>query len=123
MSLDPRWPPGCVTPVYGFSEYTRRFRMVTNVRSASSQNKSHESCRWRRLGLGVRFSSTNFYHQMCFAAASHAALASYAAPDALFVPFGSNFPRARPSRAWELTLRALSTAPTVLGDHLEVGSV
>ena len=55
--------------------------------------------------------------------AAHAALAPHTAPDALFVPFGSNFPHARPSRVWELTLRALSTASAVLGDHLEVGSV
>jgi len=123
VSLDPRWPAGCVTPIYGFSEYTRRYRILTNVKPAAFHNKSLEGCRWRRLGLGVRFSSTNLYHQMCFAAATHAALAPHVAPDALFVPFGSNFPHTRPSRVWELTLRALSTASAVLGDHLEVNPI
>ena len=70
------------------------------------------SCERRQVGLGLRFSSNNFFHQLFYAAAAHAALSdrSARATDAAFVPIGTGFPATMPTHLWEYTLRSLSDA-------------
>ena len=91
--------------IFGFSEYKHSFRYVTRLQPADKA--ALQDCRQRRLGLGLRYSNDNPFHQQFFAAALHSALVAHAAPDALPVPIGSSFPRARPSPLWEYTLRSL----------------
>eukprot|EP00966_Prymnesium_polylepis_P093712 2168349-Prymnesium_polylepis.1 len=95
--------------IHGYNEYSRRFRRITTLRPTRADEKL-DKCRQRRLGLGLRFSSSNFFHQLYYASAAHLSLIQEAkgSPGAVFVPLGTSFPHDVPDRLWEFTLRSLS---------------
>jgi len=111
---------GSCGKVFGYSEYRHSFRYVTRLQAADKA--ALQDCRQRRLGLGLRYSNDNPFHQQFFAAALHSALVAFTAPDALPVPIGSAFPRARPTPLWEYTLRSLFNA-SALRLNSEVGQM
>lgn len=102
----------CTADLFGYNEYRNMFSLLGIIRQGRESDNT-SSCRWRRLGLGLRFSSNNFFHQSFYAAAAHHALAAMARedPNATFVPLGTGFPQDKPTRQWEYTLRSLSSAP------------
>lgn len=103
----------CRASLYGYSEFKLNYLKLTTIGSKYERNDQFRGCQRRRLGLALRFSSGNFYHQAFFAAAAHQALAHEArsASDAVFVPIGTGRPEATPDKLWEYTLRGLSAVP------------
>ena len=101
---------GTCADIWGYSEYSKTYRRIANIRP-QKVGDDLAACQQHRLGLGIRYSSNNFYHQLNFVASAHSALHRFAAPDAIFVPIGSGFPTTRPDNLWEYTLRGLSSLP------------
>ena len=80
----------CTADLFGYNEYRNMFSLLGIIRQGRESDNT-SSCRWRRLGLGLRFSSNNFFHQSFYAAAAHHALAAMGRedPNATFVPLGT----------------------------------
>ena len=96
--------------LFGYNEYRQVYAQLADVRAPRDADNL-ASCQRHRLGLAVRFSSNNFFHQSFYAAAMHRALVGVArTSDAVFVPIGGAFPAEGPNRLWEYTLRSLSNA-------------
>lgn len=96
--------------VYGYTEYRLNYARISSLRPPNV-GENLRSCQKRGMGLGIRFSSNNFFHQTFYAAAAYQALFRTARMhDAVFVPLGAGYPVSVPTRLWEYTLRSLSNA-------------
>ena len=102
---------GNCAAIYGYSEYRKGYSLLSLLRPPRP-DQDLSKCRRSSLGLGVRFSSNNFFHQYFFAPAMHQALGNIArmAKDKTFVPLNAAFPQEAPTAQWEYTLRSLSNA-------------
>ena len=100
---------GTCAEILAYSEYSASYRHISKVRRPHD-GEDLSRCERHSLGLGIRFSSSNFYHQLNFAASAHETFLRIGAPDAVFVPIGHSFPRTAPDGLWEFTLRGLSNA-------------
>jgi hypothetical protein len=98
---------GKCAAVFGYTEFRRAYAFISNLRPPR-EGEDLRTCSQRLLGLGVRYSSDNFFHQLFFAIAAHATLVDVAAPGAVFVPIGAGYPSMRPGPLWEYTLRSIS---------------
>lgn len=98
---------GLCAGIFGYLELRKNYAMLSRVRPPED-GEDLGRCTQRRIGLGIRFSSNNIYHQNFYAAAAYNALIDSADAHATFVPIGAGNPATVPSAQWEYTLRGLS---------------